>query len=274
MTLVGERVSVGPLSFDPVTEAGTVAQVEAAWRAERGGWISTPNVDILRRAAHDPEVAALLGGADLVVADGAPVVWAARVAGRPLPERVAGSALLWSLSAAAAGAGRSVYLLGGEPGVAPSAAARLVEHAPGLSIAGTHSPEWGFERDEAGLRDVRDRLVAAAPHLVFVALGCPKQERLIQVLAPYLPATWWIGCGAALDFAAGNLRRAPRWMQVAGLEWVHRLAAEPRRLVRRYLIEDAPFALRLLAASALARLRSGGRTDGPVLEHRHPVAGG
>lgn len=253
MTLPAERVAVGPLLFDSVTERQAVAHVVSEWGHGRGGWISTPNIDILRRAARDPEMRSLIGSADVVVADGAPVVWAARLGGRPLPERVAGSALLWSLSRGAARAGRSVYLLGGEPGVGLRAAQRLLEHAPRLRLAGVHAPDWGFERDPARLAEVRDRLLAAAPDLVFVALGCPKQERLIRELAPALPATWWIGCGAALDFAAGQLRRAPRWMQVGGLEWVHRLAAEPRRLVRRYLVEDAPFALRLLAGSVLAR---------------------
>lgn len=253
MTLLASRVTIGSLAFDPVTECEAVEHVVAEWIAGRGGWISTPNVDILRRTARDLTVRELVGSADLVVADGVPVVWAARLAGRPVPERVAGSALLWSLSAAAARVGRSVYLLGGADGVGERAADRLVEHAPGLRVAGVLSPSYGFEGDPAALAAVREALVGAAPDLVFVALGCPKQERLIRELAPALPSTWWIGCGAALDFAAGHKRRAPRWMQVSGLEWVHRLASEPRRLVRRYLVDDAPFALRLLAGSALAR---------------------
>lgn len=218
-----------------------------------GGWISTPNIDILRRSAADGEVRELISAADLVVADGAPVVWAARLGGQPLPERVAGSALLWSLSRGCAQSGRSVYLLGGEPGVAERAAARLVEQTPDLRVGGTCSPEWGFEDRPDELADIRATLIAAAPDVVFVGLGCPKQERLIRLLAPELPGTWWIGCGAALAFAAGELQRAPHWMQASGLEWVHRLIGEPRRLVRRYLVDDAPFALRLLASSVLGR---------------------
>lgn len=253
MTLATTRVRIGTLEFDPITEADTVAHVYAELDGGRGGWISTPNVDILRRSAGDAEVRGLLGGADLVVADGAPVLWAAKLGGRPLPERVAGSALLWSLSRGAADAGRSVYLLGGESGVADRAAVRLAEHAPGLRVAGTACPPFGFEADDMALRRVRDDLVAAAPDVVFVGLGCPKQERLITQLRPVLPETWWIGCGAALAFAAGSVQRAPRWMQNSGLEWMHRLAQEPRRLVRRYLVEDAPYALRLLADSARQR---------------------
>ena len=218
----------------------------------RGGWISTPNVDILRRSAHDSAVRQLISVADLVVADGAPVVWAARLRGRPLPERVAGSSLMWTLSAAAAQSERGIFLLGGGPGVAEQAARRLTEHAPGLRVTGTAAPPRGFEQDEQEMARLRAALRAAQPDIVFVGLGCPKQERLIQELAPDLPATWWIGCGAALDFAAGELRRAPGWMQDSGLEWLYRLVSEPRRLARRYLVDDLPYALRLLVGSALS----------------------
>lgn len=252
--LTDDRVRVGSLRFDPVGEAGVVRHVVDALGRGVGGWIATPNVDILRRAAHDEGVRSLLGTADLVVADGAPVVWAARLSGRPLPERVAGSSLLWSLSSAIAGRAGRIYLLGGDPGVAELAGASLSRQAPGLIVAGTLSPPWGFENDPAQVEDIRDRLVDAAPDLVFVGLGCPKQERLIAELAPALPSTWWIGCGAAMAFAAGQLLRAPTWMQVSGLEWLHRMISEPRRLARRYLVDDAPYALRLLAATAAARV--------------------
>ncbi len=250
------RVPVGTLALDPVTEDEVVARVFAALGRGEGGWISTPNVDILRRSAEDAEVRRLVGAADLVLADGAPVVWAARIGGRPLPERVAGSALLWSLSAAAARSGRGIYLLGGNPGVADRAAARLCHYAPDLRVTGTFAPPWGFESDPTQVDAIRERLVRADPDVVFVGLGCPKQERLIATLAPALPRVWWVGCGAALAFAAGELRRAPVWMQDSGLEWVHRMAAEPRRLVRRYLVDDAPYALRLLIDSALSRRAS------------------
>jgi len=256
MTMVSPRVRVGTLAFDPVTEHEVIERVLSALTRGDGGWISTPNIDILRRSAGDAELRRLVSAADIVVADGAPVVWAAKLSGRPLPERVAGSALLWSLSAAAARSGRGIYLLGGEPGVADRAAARLGLHAPGLRVMGTFAPPWGFESDPDQLDAIGERLATADPDVVFVGLGCPKQERLIATLAPSLPSVWWICCGAALAFAAGELKRAPVWMQASGLEWVHRMAAEPRRLFRRYLIDDAPYALRLLAASALSRRAS------------------
>lgn len=259
MTATLPRVSVGSLAFDPLSEQDVVRCVFDALDEGRGGRISTPNVDILRRSARDLGVRTLLGSADLVVADGAPVIWASWLAGQALPERVAGSSLLFSLSAAAAVTGRGVYLLGAEPGVAARAGQVLAEGAPGLRMAGVFSPPAGFESRAEDVAEIRARLIAADPSIVFVALGCPKQERLIAELRSALPHAWWIGCGAALDFAAGTLRRAPRWMQATGLEWLHRLAAEPRRLARRYLIDDAPYAVALLADAVRIRRRTASR---------------
>jgi N-acetylglucosaminyldiphosphoundecaprenol N-acetyl-beta-D-mannosaminyltransferase len=231
---------------DSLTEAEVVQHVRACLAGGRGGWIVTPNVDILRIAAHDPLASALVSRADLAVPDGAPLLWAARVGRAPLPERVTGANLLQSLAEAAAVDGRSVYVLGGAAGVPDQAAAALQERYPGLRVAGTLSPAFGFDRTAEGVEEVRAAVVAAAPDIVFVGLGFPRQERLIEVLRRDLPAAWLLGCGAAIPFAAGTLGRAPGWMQRHGLEWVHRLVHEPRRLGRRYLAQDLPFALTLL----------------------------
>lgn len=252
-----QRVRVGGLVLDPVTEAETVERVMAALAAGDGGWIATPNVDFLRRASRDEELAALVRSADVSVADGAPVVWSSRLLGTPLPARVTGADLLWSLSAAAAQQGRSVYLFGGEPGIPERAAAALQEAYPGLVVAGTCSPPLGFEHDPVEMGRCRDLLLEAAPDLVFVGLGFPKQEHVISRLAPLLPAAWWLGCGAAIPFAAGAIERAPRWMGRVGLEWLFRLLSEPRRLFRRYVVEDLPFAAVLLLGALLTRLRAG-----------------
>ncbi|MFI5937432.1 WecB/TagA/CpsF family glycosyltransferase [Actinoplanes sp. NPDC051494] len=192
---------------------------------------------------------------EIVVADGKPLIWASRIAGHPLPARVPGSDLIWSLSAAMADAGRSVYLLGGEPGTSERAEEVLRERLPHLKIAGNLSPAFGFDTRPEEYAEVCDEVAGAAPDVVFAGFGFPKQERVIERLRPRLPRTWFMGCGAAIGFVAGAHSRAPGWMQDTGLEWVHRLAMEPRRLMRRYLVDDAPFAVRLLAGSARERLR-------------------
>ena len=249
------RVLVAGLGFDRLTERQVINQVLGALSQGRGGWIATPNIDICQAAQRDLGLARLLRTASLVVPDGMPLLWAARLRGEQLPERVTGSSLIFTLSAAAARAGRSVYLLGGPPGVPERAADRLRQRYPDLIVAGCYAPPWGFERSGEGVQAVRRRLVAARPDIVFVGLGCPKQERLIAAVGPHLPTAWYLGCGAAIPLAAGTVRRAPRWMQQAGLEWLFRLLSEPRRLFHRYVVADLPFAVRLLAASATERLR-------------------
>jgi N-acetylglucosaminyldiphosphoundecaprenol N-acetyl-beta-D-mannosaminyltransferase len=253
--MVGTRVVVDGVGIDPVTEADVAGAVCAALERGEGGRIVTPNVDILRLARRDPAVREYLADATLVVADGMPLVWASELAGTPLPERVPGSSLIWSLSYHLARAGRSVYLLGGTPGGGGRrAAAVLAAACPGLRIAGVASPQYGFEGEPALLAEVCAGVVEAKPDLVFVGLGFPKQERLIDGLRSELPGSWFLGCGAAINFVAGDRARAPLWMQRAGLEWTWRLAGDPRRLAGRYLRHDAPYALRLLTGALVSRL--------------------
>jgi len=251
------RVVLDGVCFDPLTEAQVVAHVRAALRRRAGGRIVTPNIDILSQLRRDRTLRGWINCAELVVADGAPLVWAAALAGTPLPERVTGSNLIWSLSAGLGLDGRSVYLLGGAPRTrfresgAYRAAVALAAASPGLRIAGYASPRHGFDRDRATQDAVCRDVVDARLDMVFVGLGFPKQDWLIGLLREDLPYAWFLGCGAAIGFVAGERRRAPRWLQEAGLEWAHRLVGEPRRLGGRYLRHDAPYALRLLARSAL-----------------------
>ncbi|NRQ34439.1 WecB/TagA/CpsF family glycosyltransferase [Nonomuraea sp. NN258] len=249
------RVRVGPIGFDPLTEDAVVRTVAAELAAGRGGRIVTPNVDICRLAAKDARLRELVRSAELVVADGMPVVWAAGLAGTPLPERVTGADLIWSLSKLAARRGWPVYLLGGPPGVAERAAAELTSCYPGLRVLGADAPPYGFDESAEGRDRVRAKVVAARPALVFVGLGFPRQDLLIAELREELPGAWFLGCGAAIAFAAGAASRAPEWMQRAGLEWAYRLAGEPGRLARRYLVHDLPFAARLFCGCLIRRLR-------------------
>lgn len=259
------RVRVAGIAFDDVDELAVVSSVMAALTSGRGGWIVTPNVDIARLCAQDPAAAELVRGADLVVADGVPVLWLARLAGSPLRARVTGSALIYSLTAAAAATGHSVYLLGGEEGVPQQAAERLAERYEGLPVAGADAPPLGFDTDPEQLAEVVERVTVARPDLVYVGLGFPRQERLIVHLQARLPSTWFLGCGAAIPMAAGVLDRAPGWMQDAGLEWFFRLGQDPRRLLDRYVRRDAPFLARSAWSTWLARRAA---TEGRVKQER------
>lgn len=242
------------VAFHAVTEPEAIERIVTASRRGNGGRVVTPNLHILRFCTRDREVRRLVEGADLRLADGMPVLWASWVRGTPLPQRVAGSNLIYSLSEAAADAGLSVFMLGGNPGMADAASTILCERYPGLRVVGTSCPPFGFENDPETHQRVIREVVDARPDLVFVGLGCPKQERLMEQLSQRLPRAWMLGIGFSFSFVAGEASRAPRWMQKIGMEWLHRLSKEPRRLTRRYLLEGIPFFAWLLTASVAARV--------------------
>lgn len=244
-------VNLRNIKLHAVTEAQTIAHILQSLDRGAGGVVITPNLDILRQCQHDMRFRALVQEADLCVADGRPLIWASRLQGTPLPERVAGSDLISSLSAAAAGAGRSIFLLGGAPGVAEGAAAVLTQRNPALKVVGCYSPPFGFERHEEEVRSIGRIVAQARPDIVFAALGSPKQEFLIDQIRHAAPRAWWLGVGASFDFLTGQVRRAPRWMQRSGLEWLHRLFQQPRRLFRRYVIHGLPFAAGMLLRSTV-----------------------
>ncbi len=239
-----------------IDEEQCVALVLEASCAGRGGWIITPNLDHLRRLLGDASLRERYARADLVVADGMPLVWACKLQNTPLRGRVAGSDLIWGLSRAAAKQGLSVFLLGGDPGTAVAAAQVLCARFENLRVVGSCCPAPGFEGRAGEIDELAAQLAAAQPDVVFVALGSPKQEALIEKLRAGLPAAWWMGVGISFSFVAGRVDRAPVWLRKIGCEWLHRLVQEPRRLARRYLLEGVPFALPLIARSALRGMRS------------------
>lgn len=252
------RVELMGLPVDQLTEADTVGTVMRAVQAGRGGCLFTPNLHHMHafHAGEDGAVyedSAELPGARLVVADGMPLIWASRLRGTPLPERVAGSNLIWSLTGAATAQGASIFLLGGSPGAAEACAERMRDEYPAVRIAGLLSPPKGFESDPGELERIAASLREAAPDVVYVALGFPRQEQLALRLSRAMPTTWFVGVGISFSFVSGEVRRAPRWMQSAGLEWVHRLAQEPRRLFRRYVVDGLPFAARMFATALRSR---------------------
>jgi N-acetylglucosaminyldiphosphoundecaprenol N-acetyl-beta-D-mannosaminyltransferase len=239
-----------------VTEADAVKAIVDAAEAGTGHWTITANLDHLRRYHRDSVQKGLIDEADLVVADGMPLIWASRLAGEPLPERVSGSSMVWSICEAAAARGQSVFLLGGDPGVAERAAKVFEGRYRGLEIAGTYCPPMGFESDELELERIRHQVVEASPQIVFVALGFPKQDLLIRALRGSLPGASFLGVGISLSYATGDLSRPPAWICNLGLEWAYRLRQEPtRRLVRRYIVDGSPFALRLAMSAARYRAR-------------------
>ncbi len=249
------QIFIRGVRIDALTETECIEAILSALDLGRGGCVVTHNLDHLRRLERDPGFARVCAGAELRLADGMPVVWLSRLIGASLPERVAGSSLIHTLSAAAAKRGRSIYLLGGDEGTAEAAARLLATANPQLLVAGTYCVPFGFEKDSREVNDIARRLRDAAPDIVFVALGSPKQEFLIAQLQACLPVAWWLGVGISFSYVSGRVRRAPRWVQRAGCEWLYRMLQEPRRLAKRYLIEGMPFAASLFARCLLENAR-------------------
>lgn len=228
----------------------TVSLISEWLEEPRPRRIATANLDFLRLAAGNDELADALRGADLVTADGTPLLWLARLQGQPLCERVAGADLILPLVSEAHRRGRSIFLLGGAPGAAETAADLLGTKFPGLRIAGTASPVVDMTDATSCLRAV-ESVAATRPDLLFVALGCPKQDLFLARYLASLNCRVGIGVGASLDFLAGKVRRAPRVLQRAGFEWAFRLLQEPRRLGGRYA-RDSAF---LVSAAIRARMK-------------------
>jgi len=249
------KVDLFGLRVDVITTEQTVERVMQACAGEGDPLVVfSCNVDMVVKAHRDPDFGATLSSADILTADGMPIVWMGRLRGHPFPERVAGSELVPRIAAACARAGRSVFLFGAAPGVADAAARRLQADNPGLRVAGTLSPPMGFDRDPLLLEEAVEAVRRASPDVLFVALGAPRQERFIQAQKARLGAKAILGIGGSLDMLAGRVRRAPRFVQRIGAEWLWRLAQEPRRLARRYLVEDLAF-----FPIAWAELRKGRR---------------
>ncbi|MEM8606089.1 MAG: WecB/TagA/CpsF family glycosyltransferase [Myxococcota bacterium] len=247
-------VDLRGFTFLDLDEPRFVRMIVEESRAGRGGWVVTPNADIVRLADQNPDIYTMVQSADALIADGMPLVWATRLQGTPLSGRVCGSDLTLSLPVAAAEAGLSIYLLGGAGDTGAETARILCERSPNLEVAGTYSPPFGFESNPDEIDAMFSRIAEAEPDVVFVALGFPKAERLIQRLRAARPTAWWLGVGAAFDFISGRYTRAPVWAQRAGLEWLFRLQQDPERLVDRYIRRDLPFVARLFLGALRQRI--------------------
>jgi len=237
----GWPVTILGVPFDNVTLDGAVARIGAMIATRRPHYVATANMDFLVQARADVELRRILLEADMVLCDGTPLVWASRLLGNPLRERVAGADLVPALIQEAALKHHRVFLLGAGAGVAAHAAERLHRQHPSLIICGHYSPPFSalLEMDH---EEAADRIREARPDLLFVSFGCPKQEKWIAMHYRTLGVPVVIGVGASLDFLADRVRRAPRWMQRSGLEWGFRLMQEPRRLFKRYANDVVRFA--------------------------------
>lgn len=205
------------------------------------GYIVTPNVNHVCLCHRDADFRDTYLQSFLSLPDGVPIIWASRLFGIPLVEKLSGSDMVPKLSRFAAERSFSVFFLGGMPGTAERTAELLSDRNPGLRVAGCYCPPFGFEKDPAAKQAAMEAVRVSGADICFVALGSPKQEIFMRDTCHRAGVPIMIGVGASFDFISGRVRRAPGWMQQLGLEWVWRLAMEPRRLWKRYLLQDTMF---------------------------------
>jgi N-acetylglucosaminyldiphosphoundecaprenol N-acetyl-beta-D-mannosaminyltransferase len=253
-------LTLGPLRVDALTAEDALQAVDELLRAGEGGAVFTPNVDHVVLADENPRMREAYARASISLADGMPLLWAARLLGRPLPEKVSGSDFTPVLLERAAHQGWRVYFLGGAPGVAALARDKLRETLPQLEVVGLDAPMINVDDPPERRAEIVARIRATRPHLVLVALGAPKQEIWIDQVRGDLRPAVLLGVGASLDFVAGTIPRAPRWVSQAGLEWAFRLSREPGRLWRRYLLRDPKF-LMILGRALVDRARARGESS-------------
>jgi N-acetylglucosaminyldiphosphoundecaprenol N-acetyl-beta-D-mannosaminyltransferase len=237
-----DALAISGVSIHRVTLEDALRRISEFVASGARHQVVTINLDFLRIARKDEQFRQILNAAQLAVADGMPLVWISRWLRRPLPERIAGVDLFEEVAALAVRKGFRLFLLGASQGVAAHAAASLESRNPGLVIAGTYAPPFGAFTD-AEQAEIMARIHTASPHILFVAFGAPRQERWIYQHLEELGVPVCVGVGGSFDIVAGRLNRAPQWMQRLGLEWLYRLAQEPGRLWRRYLLGDLPVLL-------------------------------
>jgi len=260
-------VAILGVPFDNVTAAETISAIERMVESRQPHYLVTANVDFLVQAQEDVELRRILFDAHLVLCDGTPLFWASRLLGNPLPERVAGADLVPLLLRVAAEKKYRVFLLGATPESAVQAVENLKKRHPSLIIADHYSPPFNklLEMDH---EKIKQRIVAAKPDLLFVSLGCPKQEKWIAMHYRSLGVPVSAGVGATIDFLAGRVKRAPRWMQRICAEWIYRLAQEPRRLFSRYMKDLWVFGRKISAQWWQLQLRAHHR---PSVQRSAPI---
>jgi len=224
----GGKVRLLGMPLDPITLTDALEEAEHFLEEDHPHMIVTPDASAVVRAQRDQELREIIEQADLVAPDGAGVVLAARLLNLPVNVRCAGCDMVEQLCRAAANKRRAVYLLGGEPGVAEEAAANLQARIAGLQVAGCQHGYFTDEEEPQIVEDIRSK----RPGVLLVALGIPRQEKWIKQHLEELDVPICIGVGGSLDIISGRKRRAPVWMQRAGLEWLYRTLKEPRRLPR------------------------------------------
>ena len=224
--------------IDNCTKQEAIAHIEKCIKDRKVGHVITPNVDQIVRIEKDSYFKEICNNAELLLTDGTPLVWISKWYGTPIKEKICGSDLVPELCEVAANKGYKVFLLGAAEGIAEKAAENLQKKCRGLNIVGTYSPPYGFEKDQAELNYIDQMLLNSNADMLFVGMGVPKQDIFIYEHMHIYKIPMSFSIGATIDFEAGIQKRAPKWINRIGMEWLYRLGTNPKRMFRRYIMED------------------------------------
>ena len=216
----------------------TVQAIEEMIASEKKSYIVAINVDVVMKIENDSYLKEITDKADMVLVDGKPLEWIAKWHKRPIKAKISGSDLVPLLCKRATEKGYSLFIIGGKEGIAEKAKQNLERDLPGIRIVGTYAPPFGFEKDEKELNRINEMISDAHPDILIACFGCPKQEKWIYENYQKYAAKVSVCAGATVDFLAGNVNRAPKWMSDHGLEWFYRFLQEPKRMFKRYFIDD------------------------------------
>lgn len=220
--------------IDSLTMDEAIYEIDKLIQKKDCRYVLTPNLDHIVTMETDKEFAEIYQYADLVVADGKPLIWISKYFKNPIKEKISGSDLFPKMCELSAKKGYSIFILGAGEGIADKAAKNLIKKNPGLVIAGTYSPAFGFEKDNVELEKIKNIVTKAKPDILAVSLGSPKGEKFVYKHLKEYDIPLGISIGATIDFEAGNVKRAPKWMGDHGLEWLFRITQDPKRLIKRY----------------------------------------
>ena len=218
--------------------AETLQEICRLVEEKKKSYVVAINVDVVMKMEKDQYLKKITDEADLTLVDGKPLVWIAKWHKHPVKAKISGSDLVPELCKVASKRGYRIFIIGGKDGIAEKAKQNLEQQLKGIKIVGTYAPPLGFEKDEKELNVINTMISDAHPDILVACFGCPKQEKWIYENYQKYDATFSICAGATVDFLAGNVSRAPRWMCEHGLEWAYRLFQEPKRLFKRYLVDD------------------------------------
>lgn len=221
-----------------VDMAETIAAIEQMIADGKKSYVVAINVDVVMKIEEEPYLKKIVDEADMVLVDGKPLIWISRLHKQEVKAKISGSDLVPLLCKVAAQKGYRMFIIGGKDGIAEQAKKRLEQQLPGIQIVGTYAPPMGFEKDEAELDKINRMISEKQPELLIACFGCPKQEKWIYENIGKYDAKVSICAGATVDFLAGNVKRAPKWMSEHGLEWFYRFLQEPKRMFKRYFVDD------------------------------------